>query len=166
MRHFRFAVLCVMLAMSQLPLSMAQNKPTIAPDAPIPAQILSAKKVFIANAGADQAIDLLFSEEPDRGYNEVYSAMKSWGRFDVVGSPAESDLLIEIRQYVFNGPQLRMKIRDPKTSALLWSFDLPIPLGTGRANSDRNFDQAIDRLVNDFRALVTRTPTPATSNTH
>jgi hypothetical protein len=161
MRRFGIAF-CLLLALLQLPLAMAQSKPTVAPDAPVPTQILSAKKIFIANAGADEAIGQLFSGEPDRAYNQFYAALKSWGRFEIVGSPAEADLLLEIRQYFSGGPQLRLKIRDPRTNALLWGFNLQLELGTGRANSDRNFDQAVDRLVNDLRTLVARTQ-PAVS---
>ena len=53
MCRFRIAVLCLTLAMLQVPLSVAQ-KPAVAPAAPIPPQILAAKKVFIANAGGDE----------------------------------------------------------------------------------------------------------------
>lgn len=88
MRRFRMAVLCLTLGMLQLPLLMAQNKPTVAPDAPVPPQILVAKKVFIANAGGDQMTpdDPSFSGGPDRAYNQFYAAIKSWGRFSIVGS--------------------------------------------------------------------------------
>jgi hypothetical protein len=154
----RIAVLCLTLALAmlQLPLLMAQSKPTVAPDAPVPGQILSAKKIFIANAGGDEQSAQLFSGEPDRAYNQLYAALKAWGRFQIVGSPSEADLLLEIRQNASPVPQFRLKLRDPGTNALLWGFNLYIDLGMGRANSDRNFDQAVDRLVNDLRALVAR----------
>jgi hypothetical protein len=164
----RMAILCLSLALAmlQLPLLTAQSKPTVALDAPVPAEILSAKKIFIANAGGDEQSAQLFSGEPDRAYNQLYAALKGWGRFEVVGSPAEADLLLEIRQNASPVPQFRLKLRDPKTNALLWGFHLDIVLGMGRANSDRNFDQAVNRLVNDLRALVARAqPAAAGGNT-
>ena len=171
MRRIRIAVLCLALAMLQLPLSMAQSKPTVAPAAPIPSQILAAKKVFIANASGDEMTpdDPVFSGGPDRAYDQFYAAIKSWGRFNIVGSPADADLLLEIRQEVqtfsLGGksggsatPLFQLDIRDPKTNALLWGFHIHSEFGLGQGNSDRNFDQAVDRLVNKLRILVTPSP--------
>ena len=143
---------------------------------PIPSQILSAKRIFIANAGGDEmtADDPIFSGGPARAYNQFYVAMKTWGHFDIVGSPAEADLLFEVRQDVSavtpagRGrsdyiPQFRLKIRDPKTSALLWGFNVHAEFGLGQASSDRNFDQAIDHLAAEVRGLLTPNLDAATS---
>jgi hypothetical protein len=167
MCRFRIAVLCLTLATLQLPLSMAQSKPTVAPAAPIPPQILAAKKVFIANAGGDEMTgnDQRFSGGPDRAYNEFYAAMKSWGRFEISNTPADSDLLLEIRQSVSavtptgGGtssfiPQFQLSIRDPKTNTMLWGFNVHSRFGIGQADSDRNFSSAVGRLATDLRILV------------
>lgn len=166
MRRFRLAMLCFTLTMLQVSVSTAQSKP--APDAPLPTQIAAAKKVFIANGGGDQLTenDPIFTGGPDRAYNQFYAAIKNWGRFDVVGSPAEADLLLEIRQEVqigslggkaggFATPLFHLEIRDPKTNAMLWAFHIHFQYGAGQANSDRNFDQLVNRLVMQLRALVT-----------
>lgn len=171
MRRFRIAVLCLALAMLQLPRSMAQGKPTVAPAAPVPSQILAARKVFIANAGGDEMAsnDPVFSGGPERAYNQFYAAIKSWGLFNIVGSPADADLLLEIRQEVqtvsLGGkaggsatPLFRLDIRDPKSNALLWGFHIHSEFGLGQGNSDRNFDQAVERLANELRILVTPSP--------
>jgi hypothetical protein len=142
--------------------------------APIPAQILAAKRIFIANAGGDQMApdDPIFSGGPDRAYNQFYAAMKDWGRFEIVGSPAEADLLIEVRQevlmIVLGGkagssatPAFGLKIRDAKTNALLWGFHVHGEFGPGQGYSDRNFDQAVDRLVMGLRKLVAPPQPPA-----
>ena len=168
-RHFKITALHFTLAVLVPCISLAQTKQASAPPAPVPAQILAAKKIFIANAGGDEMAprDPIFSGGPDRAYNQFYAAMKAWSRFEIVDSPAQADLLLEIRQDVSavtpSGkgsslfiPQFRLKIRDPKTNALLWGFDVHSEFGVGQANSDRNFDQAVDRLVSDFRALVAR----------
>jgi len=167
-RRFRTVVLSFILAALQICFSVAQSKPVPAPSAPIPPQILAAKKVFIANAGGDEMAnyDPRFSGSPDRSYNEFYAAVKSWGRFEIVISPAEADLLLEVRQSVSGGaasgtggsslvPQFRLKIRDARTNALLWGFNIHGAFGLGQAESDRNFDQAINRLVTRFQTLVT-----------
>lgn len=167
MRRFRMTAFCLMLATLPLPLSRAQSKPTVAPVAPIPPQILAAKKAFIANAGGDEMTgdDQRFSGGPDRAYNEFYAAMKSWGRFEIVNSPADADLLLEIRQYVSavtptgRGsssfiPQFQLSIRDPKTNTMLWGFNVHGRFGIGQADSDRNFNSAVGRLATDLRILV------------
>ena len=163
-RHFRNAVLCFSFAALQISFSMAQSKAAPAPPAPIPPQILAAKKAFIANAGGDEMANNYprFSGRPDRAYNQFYAAVKSWGRFEIVGSPAEADLLLEVRQSVSAGPgpgsslipQFRLKIRDARTNALLWGFNVEGEFGLGQGESDRNFDQAVNRLVAELRTLV------------
>lgn len=170
-RHFRFATVCFTLTMLQLSVSTAQT--TTVPNAPIPTQIAAAKKVFIANAGGDQLTedDPIFTGGPNRAYNQFYAAIKSWGRFNIVGAPADADLLLEIRQEVqigslggkaggFATPLLRLEIRDPKTNALLWAFHIHFHFGAGQANSDRNFDQVVNRLAMELRALVTPVDQP------
>jgi len=70
------------------------------PPAPIPQQIVTAKKVFIANGGGDESLIFdspQYSGGPDRLYNEFYAAIKSWGRYELVNAPGEADLVFEIR---------------------------------------------------------------------
>jgi hypothetical protein len=138
------------------------------PPAPIPTQISTAKKVFIANGGGDDPgiYEPFFNRDVDRPYNRFYAAMKSAGRYELVGSPAEADLLFEIRFLVqpFKGdtmgpaydPQFRLEIRDPKTSALLWGFTEHMEWAILQGNRNRNFDQASARIVTDVLALGTR----------
>jgi len=145
-RCFRNVVLCFSFAALQVSFSMAQSKPAPAPQAPIPPQILAAKKAFIANAGGDEMANNYprFSGRPDRAYNEFYAAVKSWGRFEIVGSPAEADLLLEVRQSVSAGPgpggsslipQFRLKIRDARTNALLWALTSMASLAWARGKA-------------------------------
>jgi hypothetical protein len=162
------------LMFSLLPIGVmeaADSKPV--EPAPIPTQIATAKKVFIANAGGDEpGIDEpIFSGGVDRSYSQFYAAMKSAGRYELVGSPAEADLLLEIRfavktntTEVFKGdtigssldPQFRLEIRDPKTNALLWAFTEHVQWVILQGNRNRNFDQASARIVTDVLALGTR----------
>ncbi|HEY2822691.1 MAG TPA: hypothetical protein VGJ06_16725 [Candidatus Acidoferrum sp.] len=105
--------------------------------APVPVQIVSAKTVFISNAGGDSVLfPDEFSGTPDRVYNQFYETMKSWGRYELVTAPAEADLVFEIRLIAPNGgvsvvngvgnswtdPQFRLVILDPKTHVGLWTF--------------------------------------------
>lgn len=165
--HFRSFVVCFIFLTLQFAISTAQSKPTEAPTAPVPAQILSAKKIFIANAGEDEMAegDPVFSGGPDRAYNQFYAAVKNWGRFEIVGSPAEADLVLEVSQetqtVALGGkaggsatPLFELEIIDPKTNVPLWAFHIHGEFGFGQANSDRNFDQAVNRLVLRFQTLL------------
>jgi hypothetical protein len=115
-----------------------------------------------------------FSGGPDRAYNEFYAGVKDLGRLEIVGSPAEADLLLEIRAEVLtvslggkagssDTPVFHLQIRDPKTNVLLWGFHVHSEFSMGQGASDRNFDQAIDRLVDDLRALITPAPASASA---
>jgi hypothetical protein len=92
------------LALALSPLSgsfiQAQAPKETAP-APLPAQIISAKKVFIANAGQESnpnaGIFGKYSGGINRAYNQFYSALKNWGRYELVSNPADCDLVLEIR---------------------------------------------------------------------
>jgi hypothetical protein len=171
-RQFKAALLEVSLAISLLPVSvLAAEQAKPAPPAPIPPQILAAKKVFVANAGGDEPLidDGQFSGGSDRTYNQFYAAMKTWGRYELVGAPVDADVLFEIeftvppiagaasrgdsiagRPY---DPQFRLVIRDPKTNALLWAFTEHAAWAILQGNRDKNFDQALARIVSDVQGL-------------
>ncbi len=135
--------------------------------APVPSQILTAKKVFVANAGGDVGPDPypLFSGGQDRAYNDFYAAMKTWGRYELVGAPSEADLLFEISFAVRPGrvwqgdtmsynARFRLVVRDPRTNAMLWALAEPLEPALLQGNRDKNFDQALARVVSDIKRVV------------
>ncbi len=163
-----------LLAVSLLSVFVAAQTKQDEP-APLPTQILTAKKVFIANGGGDDPgmPDPLFSGGSDRAYNQFYAALKSSGRYELVGSPAEADLLFDIRFSVvpdrrptgFWGDKgtsdyydaiFRLDIRDPKTTALLWAFNEHMEWALLKSNRNKNFDQASARIASDALALSAR----------
>src|SRR5437870_5050988 len=56
------------------------------PLAPLPAKVLAAKKVFLANGGGS-----------DLAYDALYAAVKEWSRFQIVDASSNADVIIEIR---------------------------------------------------------------------
>jgi hypothetical protein len=141
------------IALAALPL-LAADKVTPAPPAPVPAQILTARKVFISNAGATvAALDILFkcSWDANEPYNQFYAAMKSWGRFEIVSAPADADLVLEIRfdTYLFG-----LTILDSKTHFILWTIAQPVEVAAREKTYERNFGQAVANLVGDLKALA------------
>ena len=125
-------------------LCAAQQFKQVTP-APVPPLILAAKKVFIANGGGDESLFDMpqYSGGPDRLYNEFYAAMKSWGRYELVSTPGEADLVFEIRLIMLQpmqsepltvqnpryDSQFHLAIRDLKTRQTLVGIDRTCPNG-------------------------------------
>jgi hypothetical protein len=110
---------------------------TAAAIAPMPTAIQTGKRVFLGNAGVDGMSFAAFRASGDRNqpYNWFYMAMKSWGRYELVGSPADADLVFEISfaaplvgadKLPSFAPYLRLEIFDAKTHFLLWTIVEPM----------------------------------------
>jgi len=178
-------VFCLSLAMPLLfgAVCAAQQKkpkdsgPT---PAPIPAQIITAKKVFIANGGGDKSgyDGATYSGGPDRAYNEFYAVMKAWGRYELVGSPGEADLVFEIRFTVFqpehsrglNGDdpatdaQLRFVVRDAKSREKLWGLTAHARAAVLQSNRDKNFEEALGAVVVEMKRIAGPVPAAIAKN--
>ena len=138
-----------------------------APVAPLPSQIATAKKVFISNAGGLFDLNMV-SGDRRRDYNQFYAAIQGWGRYDLVASPGEADLVLQIsivyipRQIgtdVVPFPSFRLALLDPKTNIALWVMDEFLVDKPGLSmirekNRDKAFDDAISKLVGDLKALT------------
>lgn len=121
--------------------------------APLPIQIANGKKVFVSNAG--EVTTHSYSGDSRRCYDQFYAALKSWGRYELVGSPGEADLVLEISfTNTHFGDQFRLVILDPGTRVVLWPFTEHIAFASRQANRDKNFDQALNLLVNDLRNVA------------
>jgi hypothetical protein len=83
------------------PETLAAQQSNDPPSAPIPSPILTAKKIFISNASGEVALP---QGTPDLAYNEFYNPMKNWGRYELVSSPSEADLVFEMRFTFVIGP--------------------------------------------------------------
>ncbi len=170
-KHLKAAVLGFGLAMSLLPgpLSATQQKKPAHP-APIPAQILTAKKVFIANGGGDESREegASYSGGPDRAYNEFYAAMETWGRYELVSAPGDAGLIFEIRLTVFQlqrervladdspafDSQFRVVIRDMKTHETLWGLTEHAQGAVLQSNRDKNFELAMAAVVAQVQRIA------------
>jgi len=172
--HLKTVAVFIALTFSVLLATILTAQQTANP-APVPTQILAAKKVFISNAGGDELFyeDPLFDGGPDRAYNQFYASMKTSGRYELVGAPSDADLLLEIRftiPKVDKGlqteklvpspydPQFRLVVRDPKTNALLWAFTEHTQWALRQTNRDKNFDKAMAKLVSDVQTLNSKSP--------
>jgi hypothetical protein len=164
---------------SRLPATQEAEPPALPPAAPVPAQIIAGRKVFVSNLGADTSVILPdhYRGGPDRAYNQFYAALKSWGRYELLPAPTGADLILTLAwvappgpSSVFNGsggsrldPQFQLTIVDPATHTVLWAFTEH--LGAYRGTHDQGFDQAMTGIVDDLKRVAGTPPAaPASGN--
>jgi len=166
----RFRWTAVMLALGPMQVWGTQASKVAAPG-PVPAQIVNAKMVFISNLGGGCSPfgQSEISGGPDRPYDEFYSAMKSWGRFELEAAPADAELDMEVslpcpatranstfgpNYGTDNDPQLSLVIRDVKTGLVLWGLTEHIQTAAMVSNREKNFENAMSSLVGRLKQLV------------
>jgi hypothetical protein len=169
----RHTVVLVMLCLCFLISSVCAQSPKSLPPAPVPSQIPTAQKVFVSNAGG-QSFETVFEQVvfnggPDRPYNQFYAAMKTWGHYELVSSPADADLILEISWALTDTGlklpvigQLRLLAFDPKTRVTLWSLTEYVRGAVLLSNRDKNFDHAMDTIIGRWKNLAN--PVAATTD--
>lgn len=139
--------------------------------APLPGIIDKAHKVFLTNGGGSNL-----------AYDAFYSDIKQWGKYEIVGSPEEADLIIELAYRVeqggtrvwsstntYNGatqvhsaqivdPQLVLTIYDAKSKQSLWSELDHRRLARMEKNREKETIKSAERLVDDLKTRVSVTP--------
>jgi hypothetical protein len=163
-----FALLSGVAASAQQP-----DRPAPTVMAPVPPLLLSAKKIFISNAGADSGLfPHPFTGDPDRAYNEFYLNIESWGHYEVVASPGQADLVFELQLTAPNGPanankqngasdplpMFRLVIYDRPTHYVLWALTESIEPASLQKTHDHNFDEALSTLLLDAGRLTKSLP--------
>ena len=143
--------------------------------APVPPAISSAGKIFVSNAGADSGLfPSPFSGDVNRGYNQLYAALKGTGQYPLVSDPAEADLVLELQLTAPNGPasdnkvkgaseplpMFRLVVYDRKTHFVLWAFTQSIELAYLQKTHDRNFDDALSAILLEFESLSGKAQPP------
>jgi hypothetical protein len=85
--------------------------------APLPSQIASGGKVYVTKPGEGRVYP---SVAAGFLYDYVVYALRGWGRYQLVTKVADADLVLEPS---VAGGLLRLSIRDPQTSVVLWAFN-------------------------------------------
>jgi len=135
------------------------QQPAEAPPAPVPSQIVSAKKIFIANAAGDHdpRVSKYFGG-PDGIYNQFYADIKSGGRFEPVSAPADADIVVEVTLGTFplvaGYAGFRLSVFDPKTNVLLWTASEPVDPAFLAKTARKNIAESLQRLANDLLTLT------------
>jgi len=149
----RTVIIClaVAIALVAAPLTKAPKTPDVLAPAPVPVQILTAKKIFITNGDAY----LLFGI-PNLAYSEFYASLKSLGKYEFMQTPADADVVLEVRIEVVVpvANVLRLAILDPKTGILLWRITEQVQPWAREATGRKNFDEAMANLVSDLNKLI------------
>jgi len=140
-------------------------------NAPVPAAIHAAKRIFVSNAGGDSGLfPSPLSGDPNRAYDEFYTGLKGWGQYELVVDPASADLVLEVQLTAPNGPSrankqlgtsdpvpmIRLVVYDEKTHYVLWAFTRSIEVAMLQKTHDRNFDDAVTAILLDFGYRHTR----------
>jgi hypothetical protein len=137
------------------------------PLAPLPAKVLAAKKVFIANGGGN-----------DLAFDALYQAVREWPRFAIVDTSAAVDIIMEIR-YVTEShgtrvwsttdestgetdvhsaqlvdPQLVLTIFDPVSKEALWSTVEHRRLARLEKNREKETINAARKLVTNLKTRL------------
>jgi hypothetical protein len=164
MARLGFALLVIVMTFGAA-VKSAVAQAADAPPAPVPSQILTAKKVFIANTTGEMVLP---PGDPDMTYNEFYAAMKSWGRYELVSSPADADMVLQVQfAYIYIMPspggwganfEFRLRMLDPKSGIVLWAFTESMQQSSNKTKARAYFEQTLATLVTDLKNLTNRTP--------
>jgi hypothetical protein len=151
--------LLFILLIAALPLA-AQS-----PAAPLPAQLATAKAVFVVNAGSSQADN----ELAIAAYNSVYQALTTGSRFHPVLSPSDADLIFEVSEIDTNESQtsfnsyIKLVIRDAKSQSILWTTYGDVESADRITTLEKKLTGNGQKLLADLNFLITNKVPPVTT---
>ena len=132
--------------------------------APVPENLKSAKRVFIGNAGVDGTSFETFAKAGDASqpYGVFYAAMKKWGHYELVGSPADADLVMEIRfaapmtdcgKLTSYKPAMELAVLDAKTHFQVWAITAPVKGAFRKSAWNKNIQTGAAVLVDGLKKI-------------
>ena len=172
LRHsarFFAALTTLILLPTQLTLTAAAQAPTPpqapapAPLPPAPTLIASAHKIFLQNAGAAPN----FPIDQAHAYESIYAALQSWGRYQLVPSAAEADLVFALHDvapitnvvgndagtYTLHTPAFQLNILDAHTGVNIWTITSPVMLEGRGKTYERWVNVSITNLISRIKVL-------------
>ncbi|HWW22925.1 MAG TPA: hypothetical protein VNY78_03430 [Edaphobacter sp.] len=141
--------LCFILALAFFTVQTVRAQQTT-PAAHVPSQIQQAQTIFLTNSGSDPN----FPIDATTAYNDIYAALQTRGRYKLVNSPDQADLVFQLKGiapitevsgnrgggvYSVTSPAFQLTILDPKSNIALWTITSPVNV-TGK-------DQVLARWV-------------------
>ena len=100
------------------PVALAQDKMSRKniPEAPLPAAVAHARKVFLLN-GQTTAQDLTKNGNI-LAFDTLYADMKSWGKYELVDSPKDADIVIELQYRPYSEGSRSFGVYNPSTNTV------------------------------------------------
>ena len=133
-------------------------------------ETLSAQKVFLANGGAAPVLAKAFSEAglTNEPYSSFYSALRSWGNWQILSSPDGADLVLVVSAEASPGTyykgmpnynlDLELRIIDGKTRLPLWTLRQPLEGAFLKSTFERNYRSSITGLITQLKQLAPPRP--------
>jgi len=131
---------------------------------PVPGQIASAHTVFLSNLGGDAN----FPIDSTAAYTAVYSELQAWGKYQLVSTPEEADLIFQMHDlstyttyagdhgstYTINRPSFQLAIVGAKSNVTLWTISSPVYVWGGKAARARAVAIAEANLVSRIKVVA------------
>jgi hypothetical protein len=159
----QYGTLCVLTLVGLLASPVMGSEALSAlPAAPVPIQVLSAKKVFLSNLGSDAGASaaFLYIANPGAAYNGFAAAMNSWGKYELTATPEESDLVLEFRvtaaqltsgTVIQRLTYLNVSVLDTKSHYVLWTLKSPLQV---TKQIDADVKVSVATLIDSMKSLT------------
>lgn len=155
--------------------AIAGDKKKSVPPAPLPKVVLTSQTVFIAKGPGS---DPYLKGGAELAFDTFYADVKNWGKYRIVDSPEEADLVLELSYssqqvgthvwsatnsysgstQVFSTPEMdprvSLNIYDRKTGFVLWSAAEARDTARRRKNREKNLVNAVHEMVSSLRSRV------------
>ncbi len=140
--------------------AQASKQPFVAP---FPPGIAAAKTVFLSNAGIAPDLRNVIESSSNTAapFSQLYAGFQTWGRYRLVGSPADADLVFE---FSFSDPAttcsnektcttavMELAIYDAKTHFRLWTFEEAVDNALLTSNFVKNIGQTVATLISEVK---------------
>jgi hypothetical protein len=136
----------------------------LTPEAQARNRLLSAHTIYVARSTQDANFHL----SPDDAYNLVLASLRNWGRYQIVDSVAQADLVLQLRDAVhvsvvddtndtpitYYTPSFQLTVADPSTLAPIWSVSSSIPTAIKRKNQSSLLSAAATSVVSQLKLLA------------
>lgn len=142
------------------------------PEAAAQVRLNNAHNLLIVNDGVDDAFP---ASGPD-AYLDFVSAMKAWGRYNIVTVASDADLVIHFRAAttttvvdgttdapqasVYYHPYFKITVTDPQTLQPIWPITVPVATGKQKKTRADLFQLSIENCVSQLKLLVDDPLTP------
>ncbi len=132
---------------------------------PVPVGLTEGRKLFLSHAGADAGLfPHPFTGTQDRAYGQFFTLLGASKTYELVSTPAEADLVLELHLTAPSGslggdkkrgtedalPTFKLVVYDRPTHYILWTISQTVDQANLQKTHDKNFDDALAMLAGQF----------------